>query len=178
MFHSPNIPEAYRPLWQSLLRFQIGDPQAPFSFTDRLARENRWQYGFALRAVLEYKRFLFLVCTSNLPLTPSDEVDQVWHLHLLYTQSYWEELCGEVVKRPIHHGPTKGGQPEIDKYQTCYRRTLERYGEVFGKPPTAWWPPPEQRFASFRFVRVNAEAQMLLPNPLFLLKRLWKKICT
>ena len=32
---------------------------------------------------------------------PSDEVDQAWHLHLVYTRSYWGEFCPNVLGKPL-----------------------------------------------------------------------------
>ncbi|MEK6230809.1 MAG: hypothetical protein N2A42_03075 [Luteolibacter sp.] len=33
----------------------------------------------------EYKRFVALAMLAGHPVTPSEEVDQAWHLHLVYT---------------------------------------------------------------------------------------------
>jgi len=80
-------------LWNRIRRFELDDPAAAFSFTDRLARENGWPLEYALRATLEYRKFMFLLCLTEHPLTPSDQVDPVWHLHLLYTRSYcWNSV--------------------------------------------------------------------------------------
>ena len=77
-----------------------------------------------MRAIEEYKRFVFLAMAAGHPVTPLDEVDQVWHLHLCYTRSYWEDLCGEVLRAPLHHGPTRGGAAERARFDDQYRRTL------------------------------------------------------
>jgi hypothetical protein len=84
---------AHEILWKKIESFELDDPQSSFMFTDRLARENGWSIEYAIRTVSEYKRFIFLMCIAEHPLTPSDQVDQVWHLHLLYTESYWIDLC-------------------------------------------------------------------------------------
>ena len=76
-------------LWNKLNDFQIDDRRAAFRFTDRLAQENGWSKAFARRAVDEYKKFIYLTATGATPVTPSDVVDQVWHLHLTFTRSYW-----------------------------------------------------------------------------------------
>jgi hypothetical protein len=34
-------------------------------------------------------------------VTPSEQVDQVWHLHLTYTRSYWDEFCPNVLGQPF-----------------------------------------------------------------------------
>lgn len=160
---TPTLPS---PLWEKIRRFELDDPGAALSFTDRLARENGWSLAFALRATEEYKRFMFLLCVTDHPLTPSDEVDQVWHLHLLYTRSYWIDFCQHTLERPIHHGPTRGGQQEQAKFDAWYTRTQQRYAEVFGSPPPAdIWPPAAVRFGPARFQRVNLATHWLLPTP-------------
>jgi len=105
----------------------------------------------------EYHRFILLARTTGHPVTPSDQVDQVWHLHLLYTRSYWGDLCERILGRPLHHGPTKGGQEESGKYQDWYRQTKESYLKVFGEPPPEdIWPPASVRFGQdLTFRRVN-----------------------
>lgn len=100
-------------LWKRISYFFVDDGKSSLSFIDRLMRENNWERTFALRAFDEYKKFMFLICIAEHPLTPSDEVDQVWHLHLLYTQSYWDELCGQILNKKIQHGPTKGGKKSL-----------------------------------------------------------------
>ncbi|HYG53188.1 MAG TPA: hypothetical protein VD905_19950 [Flavobacteriales bacterium] len=69
-------------VWQKLLGFEMDDPASPMTFSDRLARDNGWSMEFSLRAIVEYKKFVYLNHVTTHPLTPSDQVDQVWHLHL------------------------------------------------------------------------------------------------
>ena len=85
--------ENQKVLWEKLDEFEIDDPNSDYTFSMRLARENRWNISYALDVIEEYKRFIFLACTAGHPVTPSDQVDQVWHLHLIYTKSYWNNLC-------------------------------------------------------------------------------------
>ncbi|MCB9263264.1 MAG: hypothetical protein H6607_12895 [Flavobacteriales bacterium] len=152
-------------LWQKINRFEIDDPDSAFSFTDRLARENGWSLTYAIRAVTEYKKFMFLICIAPHPLTPSDEVDQVWHLHLIYTQSYWVDFCEKTIERTIHHGPTKGGNSEKAKYADLYAKTLEFYKEIFDtEPPKDIWPQTDVRFRSINFTRINRHKYWLLPK--------------
>jgi hypothetical protein len=96
--------------------FSFNDPDSAFTFADRLSKENGWTPHYTTRALEEYKRFLFLAVEAGHPVSPSDAVDQAWHLHLTYTQSYWKELCGEVLKKSLHHHPTKGGAGESAKF--------------------------------------------------------------
>lgn len=154
------------PLWSKLEAFELDVSGDSLTFTRRLARENGWSPDFAGRVVEEYRRFLFVAMRAGHPVTPSDEVDQAWHLHLVYTHSYWDELCGEVLGRPLHHGPTRGGRAEDDKYHDWYEKTLASYERVFARtPPADIWPEARQRFSSeMRWRRVNVASCWLLPK--------------
>ena len=87
-------------LWRRLEGFRVDDDSASLSFLDRVARENQWSRSFTDRVFVEYRRFVFLAMTVEHQVTPSEQVDQVWHLHLTYTRSYWNDLCGEVLEAP------------------------------------------------------------------------------
>ena len=151
-------------LWDKILDFEIDDPESSFMFSDRLSRENDWSTEFALRAILEYKRFMFLVCISNQPQTPSDQVDQVWHLHLLYTQSYWIDFCKHILGKDIHHGPTKGSE-EKGHFKNLYQDTLNLYQLKFDEaPPKDIWPPESIRFGQINFTRVNRHTHWVIPK--------------
>ena len=99
-------------LSERLAAFELDDPAADLPFSARLARENTWSRDYARRVVREYLRFVQLAMEAGHPVTPSEEVDQAWHLHMVYTRSYWERLCGGVLKKPLHHDPTRGGKAE------------------------------------------------------------------
>ena len=59
---------------------------------------------------------------------------------MIYTHSYWIELCEKLLGRPLHHQPTLGGAEEHAKYSDQYKHTLESYQSIFGEvpPPTIW----------------------------------------
>lgn len=153
-------------LWQTLNAYNLDAADAAFPFSRRLARDNGWSHAYAKRAIAEYKRFLYLICVSGHTLTPSEDVDSVWHLHLIYTRDYWDRLCGDTLKRRIDHGPTKGGQAEADKYLDCYRRTIEAYQPEFGTPPPAdIWPDESIRFGRpDRYQRIDKTQVFTLPK--------------
>jgi hypothetical protein len=153
-------------LYERIQSHSFDPPGAAFSFAARLARENGWPQSFAERVVAEYRRFVYLACTANHEVTPSEEVDQAWHLHLAYSRNYWEEFCPNVLRRPLHHGPTAGGPAEDARYRENYRRTLALYGETFGvAPPHEIWPPEAIRFGhADEFVRVNKALFSIQPH--------------
>src|SRR5262247_169956 len=133
-------------LWQRLEQFQLDASEVALPFSARLARENNWSRAYTRRVIREYKRFAYLAVAAGHPVSPSEAVDQAWHLHLTYTENYWKCFCAEVLGRPLHHQPTKGGTKEVEKFQDWYERTLESYKAHFHEaPPGDIWPTPEER---------------------------------
>jgi hypothetical protein len=152
-------------LWNKIEAFELDDPDSSLTFSERLARENGWSLEYTLRSIEEYKRFMFLISIADHPLTPSDQVDQVWHLHLLYTYSYWIEFCQNTLGKQIHHGPTKGGKHEQEKFTDWYAKTKDLYKELFSTdPPEDIWPSSKIRFSEINFQRVNLDKNWVIKN--------------
>jgi len=151
-------------LWHRLAAHTIGPPDAAFSFAARLARENRWSLTHAEAVINEYKRFCYLAITAGHEVTPSDAVDQAWHLHLTYSRDYWGVFCPEVLGADLHHGPTKGGPTERDRFYHQYAATLAAYETAFGEaPPPDIWPAARRRFlVDPKGVRVNVSDGIIL----------------
>ncbi len=127
---------------------QLNDPDAALNFTARLQREQYgWSRGFAERVTREYTRFLILAALSDRQVTPSEAVDQAWHLHIVYTESY-HEWCEALFGRYLHHGPTKGGKSEGERFEGQYEHTLALYERTFCEvAPSDIWPGVKERFA-------------------------------
>ncbi|HAZ44167.1 MAG TPA: TIGR04222 domain-containing membrane protein [Cyanobacteria bacterium UBA11369] len=153
-------------LYQRLQAFSLDAADASLPFSKRLARDNGWTIEYARRVIDEYKKFMFLAVLAGHPVTPSDQVDQAWHLHLLYTRSYWEEFCPNILQTPMHHGPTQGGIKERRKFDNWYNKTLASYEQFFQQsPPVDIWPPSHIRFGKdIKFVRVNTQENWILPK--------------
>lgn len=150
-------PQEKQALFEKLEAFDIDGGKPDFSFADRLARDNGWSRPFAKKVLREYLRFVYLCATSKQMLTPSEEVDQAWHLHMVYTRSYWDDLCGEILGFPLHHDPTPGGAGAAEGYAAAYELAKRRYRDAFGHaPPADVWPSTKARFANAgRFQWVN-----------------------
>jgi hypothetical protein len=128
-------------LYERIQSFSFDLPDAQLSFSQRLATENGWSLADAQQAMEEYRKFVFLAVVAEHPVTPSDRVDQFWHLHLTYTQSYWQDFCTEILRMPLHHDPTTGGASEQQKFGDWYAKTLESYEIFFEQlPPVDIWP--------------------------------------
>lgn len=154
-------------LWNRLQAYRFDAEGASFPFSVKLAKENGWTREFTRRAIDEYRRFLFLAMHAGHPISPSDAVDQVWHMHMVYTEDYWKRMCGEVLGRPFHHHPSQGGQSESEKFDDWYEKTLMSYQSFFGaKAPTDIWPEPlERRLAKEDFVRVDRARNWVIRRP-------------
>ena len=154
------------PLWIAIRDYRVGPEGAALGFADRLARENRWSADFAERVVGEYKRFCYLACEAGHPVTPSDQVDQAWHLHLTYSADYWDRFCRGVLGRPFHHGPTEGGEAERGRFYRQYAETLASYEDIFGEvPPDDIWSPARERFGVHpQAFRVHADRWLVVPG--------------
>ncbi|MFM7315854.1 MAG: TIGR04222 domain-containing membrane protein [bacterium] len=159
--------QAEADLWKKLCGFSFDDPQSPFRFSDRLARENYWSKEFTQAVLEEYRRFLFLACVADHQVTPSIEVDEAWHLHMIYTRSYWNDLCRDTLGKSVHHGPTRGGRSEELRYDQQYQKTLESYEKYFGESaPRNIWPEAQERFRrDFNAVRVDISRNWVIRKP-------------
>ena len=142
--------------WNRLLALDLDAADTELPFSARLARDNGWSADFARLAIEEYKKFCFLAVHAGHRVTPSDQVDQVWHLHLLYSHHYWEALCRDTLETPLYHGPTRGGAAEGRKFHDWYEATLASYRRCFGEPPRDVWPAARERFdAHHDFTRID-----------------------
>lgn len=150
-------------LWNKIQAFELDAKGSEFNFTQRLARDNDWSLTYSSRVIDEYKKFIYLCCCDYGQITPSDAVDQAWHLHLTYTKSYWIDLCRKTLQREVHHNPTQGGSKEASKYSNCYDAIIEVYELEFNqKPPKEIWPSNEQRFTDINFKRINISNYWLI----------------
>lgn len=150
-------------LWNKIERFSLDCPTATQPFSARLARENGWSRDYAERVIFEYKRFIFLGCAAGHGVSPSEDVDQVWHLHLAYTKSYWKEFCGETLGREFHHVPADGGAEDGVKFGGWHQRTLESYERFFGEePPCDIWP---RRGGHRELQWVDRQRNWVIPKP-------------
>jgi hypothetical protein len=162
-----SVTSEYSALWQRIRAFSLEQTDSELPFSRRAARENGWSTDYTRRVIEEYKRFAFLATVAGHPVTPSDPVDQAWHLHLTYSRSYWEDFCPNVLGKALHHEPTRGGRAERQRFTELYQQTLDSYERLLGHPPPSdIWPAPAIRFGGEEhFVRINQTCYWLIPKP-------------
>jgi uncharacterized protein (TIGR04222 family) len=161
------MPSDREQLWRHLQAYEFDDPTSLLPFRRRLARENGWSDEYTRRVVDEYRRFCLLSVVEPHGASPSEPVDQAWHLHLTYTEEYWKRFCPDVLGRPLHHRPTRGGPAEHERHVAMYQRTLADYRRAFGvEPPSDIWPNAAIRFGrDTRVQRVNLSEHWVVPKP-------------
>jgi uncharacterized protein (TIGR04222 family) len=154
-------------LYQRLQAFELDDPSHEFGFTRHLMKSQGWTLNYAHRAIAEYKKFAFLTGVVEHQVVPSDQVDQVWHAHVLCTQSYWEEFCPNILGKKLHHQPARGGRAERTEFHDLYAQTIASYRHFFGAPPPDIWSPPDRRFgAELKMQRVSVSEHWMIPKRL------------
>jgi hypothetical protein len=123
--------------WTKILQFDLDSPMSEYGFSTRLANENYWTKEFTRKAIVEYKKFMYLAATSDFMVSPSEIVDQVWHEHLIFTQSY-TDFC-RLLGKTIQHVPSTHNKDEFEKFMQAKERTRKFYASSFGEMPKEIW---------------------------------------
>ena len=126
-----------REAWQRVLEFDIENVRSEYGFATRLAKENFWTKDFTQRAIMEYRKFMFLAANADLMVSPSPVVDEVWHEHLTFTQSY-HDFCSLLGKQ-IQHIPSTRDRHDFEKFRLAKERTGKLYAQAFGEAPKDIW---------------------------------------
>lgn len=140
-------------LWNRLQSFSLDSPNVDFPFSKKLAKEENWTLDFTAKAIEEYKKFVYLCCILPNGASPSEIVDKVWHMHLIYTQNYWEEFCPNILQQKLHHHPSNGGLNENEKHKNWFQETIKNYEEIFKqKVPIEIWLNEKEKSKHRKFL--------------------------
>lgn len=121
-----------------------GTDAATKAFASKIAMKLNWKKDYALRAVEEYKKFIYLGIVSDFAVTPSASIDKVWHEHALFTKAY-REFCDQVICYQFDHHPELIPIDEQTAvFGAQYLDTLALYEQEFNtKPPQDIWGKPK-----------------------------------
>ena len=150
----------------------------PDNFVQNLMKEQLIGFNTANRWLLEYRKYLVLAYFIDKMISPSEQVDQVWHLHMTYTQHY-RATYQTLIERDFKHAPSSGGSSEGKKFEDIYLETLKFYKAMFLIcPPDDVWETPQQRFEmrNFEYRNINLFRlavlySMKVANPNFLMPK-------
>jgi uncharacterized membrane protein YgcG len=138
-------------LWDRVSEAFGGADASTRAFASKIARKHGWSTRYALRAIDEYRKFVFLGVTGDVIVTPSKAIDTVWHEHLLFTRAY-RDFCRDVLGRDFDHNPELLPTAEqTTTFAQQFEATLERYRaefhvnpphDIWGTPKFKWKGPP------------------------------------
>lgn len=108
--------------------------------------EQLWDEERVARALHEYKQFLALMhWYPDAVLIPSEDIDDVWHTHVLNTARYQQD-CEAIFGSFQHHAPSSGDSEEVlDEHTNDRDETLQLFEEAFGEVPESYTPVSERR---------------------------------
>lgn len=101
--------------------------------------ERLWDEERVERALNEYRQFLALMYWKpEAALVPSEDIDEVWHTHVLNTARYQAD-CEAIFGRFQHHFPTFGESEEVQEEHMKGRdETLKLFEQAFGESPHSY----------------------------------------
>lgn len=71
---------------------------------ERMTFKYRWSKRRTQKAISDYRQFLYLTQVFEMPLSPTKDVDMLWHDHILHTEKYAID-CKELFGAFLHHFP-------------------------------------------------------------------------
>jgi hypothetical protein len=127
-------------LWDEIAAKFGGENPFTKAFADKISRKLKWKKQFALKAIWEYKKFVYMGVISEYSVTPSKVIDQVWHEHLLFSSGY-RKFCKEVIRYDFDHNPELVSlDSQTEAFQSQYYYTIDLYKTEFGfEPPADIW---------------------------------------
>jgi hypothetical protein len=137
-YHFDNLVSTH--LWDEIAAKFGGLNPFTKAFADKLSRKHNWEKKFALKAIWEYKKFVYMGVISDFSVTPSKVIDQVWHEHLLFSSGY-RKFCKEIIQYDFDHNPELVSvDSQTEAFQSQYFHTIELYKKEFGiEPPPEIW---------------------------------------
>jgi hypothetical protein len=104
----------------------------------KLMEMHGWSAEEAELAEERYKKWLYLrrVHAGEL-MPPPEDIDQVWHAHILDTYAYHRDTAA-IFGVYFHHFPYFGRRGEADrrKLEQAFENTKKRWREEYGEEPT------------------------------------------
>ena len=79
---------------------------------------------------LEYKKYLLMCEVGAQPVSPSGQVDHVWHIHQTFTKQYRRD-CLQFFGRVLQHRPASGGNEDSLTMKDSWEYTVSLYKALF-----------------------------------------------
>ena len=103
---------------------------------DKVIKTKKWARKDVEKIAKLYRHFLFLnkkYRECNLPIPPSEEIDEFWHNHILDTKKYMLD-CDKIFGYYLHHYPYLGidGKTNEEEADNLFEKTQELHLKEFG----------------------------------------------
>jgi hypothetical protein len=100
----------------------------------RLVLNDHWISKQAHEAIKQYKRYLILMKKygDTTTLSPSEEIDEVWHNHILFTRKYIHD-CQCIFGKYLHHEPDEMPEKKNASSQSLSSGNFEKTKELYRK---------------------------------------------
>jgi hypothetical protein len=85
---------------------------------DRHIYRYGWDEQRVDEAIANYQLFLLFTQLFGVPVSPSKDVDEVWHSHLLHSNKYFLD-CEKIFGHYLHHLPNPSRPKELDGFYEC-----------------------------------------------------------
>jgi hypothetical protein len=93
-------------------------------------------------AIGDYRRFLFLMRKyEGEPLSPTLDIDIVWHEHILDTKPYFRDTAS-IFGYYVHHEPGRTPGARSPELESSFKRTYELYQQEFGEKLRTYFGQP------------------------------------
>ena len=121
----------------SVTRLMVWDLSTIFQY---LVERKRWSRRRCEKVCQEYRRFLALcLMYPEARLSPPEDVDEMWHTHILFTKAY-RAFCDDTKGEYIDHTPfLKADRDPVDSRRAS-KTVLTLYRRHFGEPNHSIWP--------------------------------------
>ena len=85
-------------LWKKIQQLDVS------LIIERMVFKYKWSKKRVQKAISDYRQFLYLTQVFELPLSPTNDVDIIWHDHILHTAKYAAD-CDKLFDTFLHHYP-------------------------------------------------------------------------
>lgn len=90
-------------------------------------KQYKWSDSYAQAVLEEYQRFMH-IRALDFGTSPTDPIDQLWHIHILYTENYYD-YCMKKFGKFIHHSPDMSLDQKAR--QARIRKTIKIYSQLY-----------------------------------------------
>lgn len=99
----------------------------------RMVDKYHWTEAKSRECFEDLKRFLYMAVIADMPVAPTEKLDEMWHNFILYTLDY-AEFCTTHLGLFVHHRPRRRDDPKSTR--NMRQETLDFARDLFGYLPT------------------------------------------